>query len=592
MRFPRLLGAGAVAAVIAIAACTDVYLHDDRRDENVPLDRAVSVHGQFCTLGASDIIRPIKILIAMDASQSMRVTDPDGTRATAAIQLLDSLPNEPDVEIAVMLFAGATTAFLTQSQAGDGGMRDGFVRVTDLTASDRTRIYSQILNFRNPNSNRDSTDFVKALADIYTLLSDDVSAASRSGTAARARYSVIFLSDGHPTNDQDNELLYGDAVTRIRQLRLQADDVRFNTVHVFNPLQPVSSVCDLSPDSGVGCPMLIVNQDAERLERMAELGGGDFRDFRNHEPINFLSFRFGQLRRAWDVKELIATNFSALPGSDPLQADTDGDGLTDAQERVERTDPHKKDTDGDGFSDGVEVYFRALGAPFDPDQVADPDGGGLDPGCPTPLRAADSDCDGLLDCDEQIIGSNALLTDSDRDGVPDSIEWQERLSPASDDLDEDPDTDGLVNRLEARLHMDPGAIDSANLTLDGYRYFLEETGPVDPDGRQCFQYVVDNVLLVDTLPRYWDGGMDAGMDGGIPDGGLVRGRGHNELYVAVEMVPNDDVRARPEVRAFRTTDVRYPVAGIKWPVDGVIRVTPEQMVDRCGPRDGGADAGP
>ena len=59
------------------------------------------------------------------------------------------------------------------------------------------------------NPNRDSTDFVKPLADIYALISTDI-ADTRALTAAtetRARYSVIFLSDGHPTNNQDDELL-------------------------------------------------------------------------------------------------------------------------------------------------------------------------------------------------------------------------------------------------------------------------------------------------------------------------------------------------------------------------------------------------
>lgn len=36
-------------------------------------------------------------------------------------------------------------------------------------------------------------------------------------------------------------------------------------------------------------------------------------------------------------------------------ADSDGDGLSDAQEGILGTDPFNPDTDGDGFSDGVEV---------------------------------------------------------------------------------------------------------------------------------------------------------------------------------------------------------------------------------------------
>ena len=123
------------------------------------------------------------------------------------------------------------------------------------------------------------------------------------GAEARAEYSVIFLSDGHPTDkDQVVDLMAkGDLVKRIRQLKDLADDVRMNTVHVFNPAQPVGTNCDLT-NGDAGCPLLIVNEDAELLRKMAEYGGGEFRDFRNNEPINFLGFRFGMTRRSYSSR--------------------------------------------------------------------------------------------------------------------------------------------------------------------------------------------------------------------------------------------------------------------------------------------------
>jgi hypothetical protein len=43
-------------------------------------------------------------------------------------------------------------------------------------------------------------------------------------------------------------------------------------------------------------------------------------------------------------------------GTDPTKADTDGDGLTDGQEvNTYKTDPLNPDTDGDGYLDGSEV---------------------------------------------------------------------------------------------------------------------------------------------------------------------------------------------------------------------------------------------
>ncbi|SEK24365.1 hypothetical protein SAMN05444354_10180 [Stigmatella aurantiaca] len=578
------LAVGGVGLLLAVvAACTDAYLYDERRGEQLPVDRAVAFEGRFCTVGTNEVLRPIKVIVAMDASQSMNVSDPDGARATALINLLDGLPDDPEVSVAVVLFAGSTTAYLTQSGTPPV---DGFVQVASLTDAQKLNMRRTLLNFQNPDNspNRDATDFVKPLADIYSLINTDIalsrSDAGSSQALAQARYSVIFLSDGRPSNDQDDELLQGDAVVRIRQLKDLVEDVRVNTVHVFNPTQPVSSVCDLTGDGG--CPLLLINQNADRLERMAALGGGNFRDFRNNEPINFLNFQFGQARRAFQVKELIASNFTAPPGSPLGEADTDGDGLTDAEEAEEGTNPFKVDTDGDGFSDGVEVHFARQGVDFNPIQVALPDGGGLDPGCPPPLRAMDSDCDGLLDCDEQFIGTNANVMDSDRDGVPDGIEWRGGTQGSSNDLDEDPDNDGLSSRAELRLHTDPLEPDTAHLSVDGYRYQMEADGPPNELGSQCYTFRVDNVLLAPTQVEYLDGGVDGGGEL-LPDGGrpVVRGAGYNSLFLSVAMVPADDPTARTLTRAFRYDSARYPIGGIKSPVDGVIRVNPENFVEGC-----------
>jgi hypothetical protein len=566
-----------LGALVAAVACTDAYLYDGQRDKEVPEDRAVALEGRVCTVGSNQVERPIKIVVALDASQSMNVSDPYGTRATALVQLIDSLPQDDEVYLAVMVFAGSTTAYLTQSGTPPT-VEDGFVQVSTLDANRRLNLVQRLLTFQNPDTspNRDATDFVKPLADIYALINRDISQSRlRPGGAealAQARYSVIFLSDGRPTVNQDVELLQGDAVVRIQQLEDLVEDVSVNTVHVFQPLQPVSLVCDLLSDGGTGdsgCPMRFINENAQRLEDMAELGGGNFRDFRNDEPINFLDFRFGQVRRSFLLKELVASNFSAPPGSPLDVADTDGDGLTDTQEDAERTNPAKADTDGDGFSDGVEVHYRELGVDFNPRGFMRPDGGGLDPGCPPALRGVDSDCDGLLDCDEQFVGTNSERVDSDRDGVSDGVEWLGGTQGASNDLEQDPDNDGVISRSELRMHTHPVEVDTAHLSTDAYRYTLRAAGPPDEQGRQCYDFRVDNVLLAPTRGDRDDAGT------------VVRGAGYNDLYLSIAMVPADDPTARTLVRHFRHTGARYPLGGIKSPVDGVIRVKPEDFVDGC-----------
>ncbi|MGV3621724.1 MAG: glycosyltransferase [Archangium sp.] len=473
----------------------------------------------------------------------------------------------------------------------------GLDRVIDFTTAERNQLRQRILNFTATagGPNRDSTDFVKPLSDIYALINEDIALTRlmQMNDETRARYSVIFLSDGQPTTNQDDELLCGDAVRRIRQLRDLADDVRVNTVHVFTPTQPIAStactfdggvtipvggtVCGIPELPPGACPLLVVNNNAERLNQMATLGGGDFRDFRNNEPINFLNFRFGQVRRTFIFDKLVASNLSAPPGSPLELADTDSDGLLDEDEFEEGTLPWVADTDGDGFSDGVEVYFRSRGADFTPDQEPLPDGGGVDPGCPPELRGVDSDCDTLTDCDEQIIGTNSRRIDSDDDGIADAVEFKLGSQPSSKDLPQDPDNDRVPTGDELTMHMNPLVADSDDLSVDGYRYDVKKKAGLEADGRQCWTFKISNVAMANTLPDT--------RDPTNPDGGTEllyrRGAGYNDLFVTFSMTPGDDPTGRTILRTFRHTSSRFPVGGIKSPHDGIINVRADDFVPGC-----------
>jgi hypothetical protein len=181
----------------------------------------------------------------------------------------------------------------------------------------------------------------------------------------------------------------------------------------------------------------------------------------------------------------------------------------------------------------------------------------------------------VLDCDEQLLGSKPTTEDSDSDGIPDGVEWRLGGQPATDDLQTDPDNDGVKTGLELRMHSDPLAQDSTALASGGYRYHLEAEGPPDPTGRQCYRVQVDNVLLAPTLAYL----PDAGTDGGL----APRGAGFNDLYMAYSLVPTDDPGGKTLTRQLRYRHARFPIGGIKSPVDGVIRVAPEDFISGCGP---------
>ena len=111
--------------------------------------------------------------------------------------------------------------------------------------------------------------------------------------------------------------------------------------------------------------------------------------------------------------------------TDPFDADSDGDGLSDGVEFTQNeTDPTDPDTDEDGVSDAEE----------------DIDGDGLNNSreakLGTDFTASDTDNDYLLDGEEPEYSADPTDPDTDDDGMLDGIEVRNKFDPT------DPDTDG------------------------------------------------------------------------------------------------------------------------------------------------------
>ena len=156
---------------------------------------------------------------------------------------------------------------------------------------------------------------------------------------------------------------------------------------------------------------------------------------------------------------------NGLSPSDPADAahDNDADGLTNLQElTTHNSDINDADTDDDQLPDGFEVELSL--SPID----ADTDNNGITD------ADEDADADNLSNLEEFNLGSDALSTDTDSDGIPDSLEAALGMSLTNPDSDgngvsdgqEDNDGDTLTNSLEVENQLDPADPDDAALDPD------------------------------------------------------------------------------------------------------------------------------
>jgi alpha-tubulin suppressor-like RCC1 family protein/Ca2+-binding RTX toxin-like protein len=166
--------------------------------------------------------------------------------------------------------------------------------------------------------------------------------------------------------------------------------------------------------------------------------------------------------------EWTSQNLATLGAGSSEYKDTDGDGLSDAEEQTPGTDgyitdPLVADTDGDGIDDSTEAFFKI--DPTKDSHLVDSDGDGLidyeevtagADGYITDPRNADTDGDGLSDCDEYRYHTNPLVADTDGDGLSDGEESVAgKDGYVTNPLLWDTDGDGVSDGAEDANGMDP-----------------------------------------------------------------------------------------------------------------------------------------
>ncbi|WP_437288206.1 hypothetical protein [Sorangium sp. So ce406] len=183
---------------------------------------------------------------------------------------------------------------------------------------------------------------------------------------------------------------------------------------------------------------------------------------------------------------------------DRLITDSDSDGLSDALEAALGTDPNDADTDGDGVRDGAEpnptddTDGDGLINPLDVDSDNDGlfDGTELGLGCDGPGTApsrrcvADADAGATrtspLDADSDNGGASDGSEDANLNGVADNGETNPTRGHGDDDGgNDDADEDGLSDDLEETLGTDPGDADTDD---DGVQDGQEPNPSDDTDG--------------------------------------------------------------------------------------------------------------
>jgi hypothetical protein len=211
-----------MVALFAVG-CTDALV-EKRQVEDINVDNRLAISGRVCTSPPDPAGFPVKVVMIVDQSGSMCISDPPGSqgsvgfcemygsvppgvtqpaRVRAVNRLVDQFITQPNVEVALIPFE---TNVKGVWPVPTGANPARFAR-PDSTL--RTRINTLQAELGK------GTDYQGALAYAYSLIASDIviTEASTPEKLPRTRYVVVFITDGVPfpkCSANDNLTQYAD----------------------------------------------------------------------------------------------------------------------------------------------------------------------------------------------------------------------------------------------------------------------------------------------------------------------------------------------------------------------------------------------
>ncbi|MEM1347750.1 MAG: hypothetical protein AAGI01_04275 [Myxococcota bacterium] len=456
-----LMASWLVLAALAFTSCTDTGLYSPLLPRK-EADR-VALTGRVCSEDPVQARFPVRVIMMVDQAGGDLYSDYDaaGLRLPVLRDFVSAALTDPQTQMAIVGYGGRPRKLAPLE--GDFTRNPGEL----LAAVNQLSIPSPCVDETLCRDQRE------ALRTVSTLIEGDL-AKVPAGLRVLTQYVVVMVAAGPaqplasnaqccaPTDQacidaaQDTRSVGCEAqlmTERVEELRDEvaqagAAGLRFHTIHL-----------------AASTDMATNDQVEQVLELATFAGGGIYQRYNVVSGFSIRALELLGLRTVLRAKLLLVANLNARPGPDGPLVDSDADGLADVEEEEFGTSPVNADTDGDGVSDRVEVF------------------GGFDPNMPSTPRTCqnitpgtDRDLDGLTDCDEELLGTEPTLVDTDGDGMPDLLEVIGLTDYINRDAEVDADGDGVSNGDEILLRGDPRSTDTRNHLTFGYRYEIEDEG--------------------------------------------------------------------------------------------------------------------
>lgn len=492
-----------LAVPFLCAACSDAFIEPKQRDATNVDDR-LTLTGEVCTSRPDPTGFPVKVVLIVDQSGSMCISDPPGSQesngfceANAAVppgvtqpgrvralnRLLDQFEAQPNVEVALVPFE-TNVKGVWPGSTGAGARRFGRV---DATL--RTRVNTLQAELGK------GTDYQGALSYAYGLVSSDIAQTEETSPELlpRTRYVVVFLTDGVPfprcsandnlsqyADDLNPDLTWADSfgagdfcntidpedpdaitgyvagtdrnqnyqlfsyVDQLMELKDQFNigDIRLHTVLLFN-LQAVRDcgpICQDVYGQYVRWPGPVAMPD----------GPVAAKDIARWTLQQLAQRGNGVYQEFNDFSGIGQLNLGALDYSSLYSPNVMKTLLVDAMSSEPGDVDREVDTDGDGLPDALDNDFTHRTSPF----AADSDGDGFDD--LFEVRRLDDgfrpDSKDGRGCDPASpLTPGCVARDTDGDGLSQYAEAYLKTRPALVDSD----GDGLPDGIEVRYGLDP-----------------------------------------------------------------------------------------------------------------------------------------